>query len=335
MLPHCVKNMTNSFPTRNKHRVVALAYDGLCTFEFGITVEIFALPRPEVGDNWYQFKIAALDNQPINAMGGLQLAVQGSLALFEQADTIIIPGWSGIDIPVPDTLCRALNNAAQRGARIVSICSGVFVLAAAGLLNGRQATTHWRYSQRLAQRYPQINVQPDVLYIDNGNIMTSAGSAAGIDLCLHIVRRDFGAAAANKVARRLVVQPHRQGGQAQYIDQAVPLCYESDRFAPLFDYLYRHLCEDHTPSSLAKQVNMAERTFLRRFKGATGMTPGQWLLNARLKYSCDLLENSHENIEVIAEKSGFGSAATLRHHFRKILMTSPAAYRKSFTLHKT
>jgi len=314
--------------------VVVLAYDGLCTFEFSIAVEIFGLPRPEMGDNWYRFKVAAVEDGPIRATGGIGMTVDGRLSLLEQAGTIIIPGWRDIDSPVPDALCAALIAAHQRGARILSICSGVFVLAAAGLLQGQRATTHWRYTASLATRYPATEVLPDVLYIDNGTILTSAGSAAGIDLCLHLVRRDYGAAIANQVARRLVVQPHRQGNQAQFIEQALPTEYESDRFAPLFDYLHRHLSQPHSLSSMAAYVGMSERTFLRRFEGSTGMTPSRWLLQARLQQCRDLLENSLLTVDVIAEKTGFSSAALLRHHFRKYFLTSPVAYRKSNLLKK-
>lgn len=311
--------------------VVALAYDGLCTFEFGIAVEIFGLPRPELGDSWYRFMVASIEPGELRAMGGIRLAVDGGLDLLTEAGLIVIPGWRGINAPVPESLITALRAAHAGGARLMSICSGAFVLAAAGLLDGQQATTHWRYTEALQARYPKIDVIPDVLYLDNGDILTSAGSAAGIDLSLHLVRRDFGAPAANSVARRLVVQPHRDGGQAQFIAQAVPIAYEGERFAPLFDYLQRHLNVRHSVASMAATVGMSSRTFLRRFEAATGTTPAGWLLQTRLKRCRELLENSTCPIEKIAEQTGFGSAATLRHHFRKHLRTSPGAYRKSFT----
>lgn len=326
--------MTNITPILENPLVVTLAYDGLCTFEFSIAVEIFGLARPEMGDNWYRFKVAAVEEGPIRATGGISIVVDGELSLLEQAGTIIIPGWRGIDTPVPDALSAALATAHQRGARILSICSGVFVLATAGLLHGQRATTHWRYTSALAARFPATEVIPDVLYIDNGSILTSAGSAAGIDLCLHLVRRDFGAAIANQVARRLVVQPHRQGSQAQFIKQALPTEYESERFAPLFDYLHQHLAQPHSLSSMAAYVGMSERTFLRRFEAATGTTPSRWLLQSRLLQCRDLLENSQLTVDIIAEKTGFSSAAILRHHFRKQLLTTPALYRKSVILKK-
>ncbi|WP_434082318.1 transcriptional regulator FtrA [Cedecea lapagei] len=311
--------------------VVTLAYDGLCTFEFGVAVEIFGLPRPELGENWYRFAVAGIEPGELRAMGGIRLAVDGGLDLLAEASLIVVPGWRGIDQPVPESLIAALRAAHARGARLMSICSGVFVLAATGLLDGKRATTHWRYTEALQARYPAIKVIPDVLYLDNGDVLTSAGSAAGIDLGLHLVRRDFGAAAANSVARRLVVQPHREGGQAQFIEQAVPLEYEGERFAPLFDHLQRHLSKRHSVASLAAYVGMSPRTFLRRFEAATGITPAAWLLQTRLKRCRELLENSTLPIEHIAEQTGFGSAATLRHHFRKHLRTSPATYRNAFT----
>ena len=326
-----VNIMTKSSALPKNPLVVALAYDGLCTFEFGVAVEIFGLPRPELGENWYRFAVAGIESGELRAMGGIRLAVDGGLDLLAEASLIVIPGWRGINAPVPESLITALQAAHARGARLMSICSGVFVLAATGLLDGKRATTHWRYTEALQARYPKIEVIPDVLYLDNGNILTSAGSAAGIDLGLHLVRRDFGAAAANSVARRLVVQPHRDGGQAQFIEQAVPVEYEGERFAPLFDYLQRHLSERHSVASLAAFVGMSPRTFLRRFEAATGITPAGWLLQTRLKRCRELLENSTLPIEHIAEQTGFGSAATLRHHFRKHLRTSPGAYRNSFT----
>lgn len=314
----------------NNPLVVVLAYDGLCTFEFGIAVEIFALPRPEMGEEWYRFAVAGVDPGELRATGGFRLVVDGGLELLSEAGTIIVPGWRGGDVPVPAALCEQLVAAHRRGARILSICSGVFVLAAAGLLDNRQATTHWRYTDLLQQRYPAIKVTPDVLYIDNGDVLTSAGSAAGIDLCLHLVRRDYGSVAANRVARRLVVSPHRDGGQAQFIQQAVPVAYEGHRLGALFDYLHARLAEPHTVESLAKFVGMSPRTFLRRFNATTGKTPAQWLLHARLSRSQDLLENSQLSIERIAEEVGFGSVATMRHHFKNQLSTTPAAYRRGF-----
>ena len=286
-------------------------------------------PRPEMGDNWYQFAVAAVDEGPLCATGGIRLMTDGGPELLAQADTIVIPGWRGVDAPVPEALCAALASAHARGCRIISICSGVFVLAAAGLLNGRQATTHWRYTAALQSRFPQIQVVEDVLYVGDALLMTSAGSAAGIDLCLHLVREDFGSEAANVVARRLVVSPHRDGGQAQHVP--VARSREGLRLGQLFDYLHQHLAASHTVASLAQRAGMGTRTFLRRFEEATGKTPARWLLEERLLRARQHLTESTMGIDQIAERCGFASAGTLRHHFRQHFALSPLQYRKQFT----
>ncbi|WP_042442823.1 transcriptional regulator FtrA [Azospirillum sp. B510] len=309
---------------------VALAYDGLCTFEFGVAVEVFGLPRPELGPDWYRFAVAALESGPLRAVGGIRVVADGGLDLIEQADIIVVPGWRGAGEPVPAPLVAALRRAVARGARILSICSGAFVLAAAGLLNGRRATTHWRYADTLRDLYPDIRVIPDVLYVDEGNILTSAGSAAGIDLCLHLVRRDFGPEAANSIARRLVVQPHREGGQAQFIEAPVPIAREGTRLAPLLDHLRERLAEKHSLTGMASRTGMSLRTFLRRFQAMTGTSPGDWLLTERLNRARELLECGNLPVEEVASRTGFGSAATLRHHFRRRLGLSPATYRARF-----
>ena len=314
--------------TLSRHRVVALAYDGLCTFEFGVAVEIFGLPRPEMGERWYRFAVAAVDDGELRATGGIRLMTDGGMALLGEADTIVVPGWRGIDSPVPPALCEALVAAHARGCRIISICSGVFVLAAAGLLNGRQATTHWRYTDQLRARFPQIEVVDDVLYVGAEGVMTSAGSAAGIDLCLHLVREDFGLDAANLVARRLVVSPHRDGGQAQQIVRPVAKARESLRLGQLFDFLHQNLAASHTVASLAARAGMGPRTFLRRFEDATGKTPARWLLDERLQRATQHLTHSRLSVEQIAELCGFSNASTLRHHFRQQFDLSPLQYRK-------
>jgi AraC family transcriptional activator FtrA len=332
LLPYMIKIMPNHSQTHDiaGPLVVAIAYDGLCTFEFGVAVEVFGLPRPEMGPDWYRFAVAGIDDGEMRATGGVRFVVDGGLELLSQASTIIVPGWRGMDTTVPSDLSDALNAAHDRGARILSICSGVFVLAAAGLLSGKRATTHWRYTDALKARFPDILVTPDVLYVDEGSVLTSAGSAAGLDLCLHLIRRDYGTAAANMVARRLVVPPHRDGGQAQFITQAVPRAHESSRLGPLLDHMRTHLGGDHTVEALATRAGMSTRTFLRRFDAATGMTPARWLLAERLSRARDLLETSPASVETVAEIAGFGTAATLRHHFRKHLSTTPAAYKEAF-----
>ncbi|MGS4679906.1 transcriptional regulator FtrA [Enterobacter soli] len=313
-------------------QVVVLAYDGLCTFEFGVAVEVFGLPRPEMGDDWYRFAVAAVDEGELRATGGIRILADGDLRLLEHADLIVVPGWRGMDSSVPEALCDTLRQASARGCQVMSICSGVFVLAASGLLDGRRATTHWRYIETLKTRFPAIDVVEDVLYQDEGDILTSAGSAAGIDLCLHVVRRDYGMEAANRVARRLVIPPHRDGSQTQQLSRPVAQLRESQRFGQLFDFLHQHLAQPHSVDSLSRRVGMSQRTFLRRFQDATGTTPTRWLLNERLLRAKDYLENSRLSIDSIAEQTGFGQAATLRHHFRQHFALSPAQYRKQFAL---
>jgi AraC family transcriptional activator FtrA len=309
--------------------VVALAYDGLCTFEYGVAVELFALPRPEMGPDWYRFATAAVELGDLRGLGGVRIVGDGGLELLEQASVIVAPGWRGMDHPVPAPLIKALRAAHAQGARLMSICSGVFVLAATGLLDGRRATTHWRYADALRERFPEIEVQPDVLYVDEGDLLTSAGSAAGIDLGLHLIRRDFGPEAANTVARRLVVPPHRDGGQAQFVERPVPSVHEASRLGPILDRMRTDLAGAHTIKVLAGAAGMSERTFLRRFEAATGDTPARWLLAERLNRARDLLESSAAGIDQVAEAVGLGAPA-LRHHFRRQFSTTPGAYRARF-----
>nr|WP_029030616.1 transcriptional regulator FtrA [Salinarimonas rosea] len=310
--------------------VVALAYDGLCTFEFGVAVEIFGLARPEMGHGWYRFAVAAAEPGPLRAAGGVRVLCDGGPELLDEAGTIVVPGWRGADAPVPEAIRDALRRAHARGARILSLCSGVFVLAAAGLLAGRACTTHWRYADALADAYPDLTVRPDVLYVDEGAVLTSAGSAAGIDLCLHLIRRDFGAQAANSVARRLVVPPHRDGGQAQFVEAPVPRAREGARLGPLLDRLRASLDRPYTIAAMAGEAGMSARTFQRRFEATTGHAPGEWLVRERLARARTLLETTDARLDDIAAACGFGTLATLRHHFRTRLATSPGAYRRRF-----
>jgi AraC family transcriptional activator FtrA len=314
---------------KTPRRVVALAYDGLCTFEFGITVELFALERPELGVDWYEFAVCAIEPGPIRAAGGITVAAPYDPALIARADTIVIPGWRGTDAPVPPELIAQLRAAHARGARLCSICSGVFVLAAAGLLDGLRATTHWRYTDALARRFPRIEVQPDHLYVDAGQVITSAGSAAGIDMLLHLVRRDYGAQVGNLVAQRLVVPPHREGGQAQFLPR--PMAHdERGRLARLMDHVRAHPALPHTVASMAERAAMSPRTLQRQFQEATGMGPVEWLIRERIAIVKDLLETGALPLAQVAERAGFGSEESLRHHFRRLAATTPAAYRRRF-----
>lgn len=310
--------------------VVALAYDGLCTFEFGVTVEVFGLKRPEFDFPWYKFIVCGIERGPLRALGGVSVRPKYGLDVLSLAGTIVIPGWRDRDEKPPERLLVALRKAHARGCRILTICSGVFVLAEAGLLDGKRATTHWRYTAELQRRYPEIEVDPDVLYVDEGDLLTSAGSAAGIDLCLHLVRRDYGARVSNSVAKRLVAPPHRDGGQSQYI---APPRQESApggaRLARLLDWAVAHLDDDLPVARLAAQANMSLRTFERRFRQETGATPNEWLIRQRLRRAQELLETTDRPVERISEACGL-APETLRHHFSRLLRTSPSAYRRTF-----
>ncbi|WP_144151467.1 transcriptional regulator FtrA [Paraburkholderia sp. BCC1885] len=314
----------------NPHLVVALAYDRLCTFEFGCVTEVFALDRPELGIDWYRFAVCASEAGPLHAAGGITISAPYTLRLLDRADTIIVPGWRDADEPPPEAVLKKIRAAHRRGARLCSICSGVFVLAAAGVLDSKTVTTHWRYATKLQQRYPQVRVQPDALYIDDGQIITSAGSAAGLDMLLHLVRRDHGSAVANRVAQRLVVPPHREGGQAQFVPRPMPQD-EGGRLAKLMDWVRQHPALSHTLRSLAERAAMSPRTLQRQFRDATGMAPYEWLVRERVAVARELLEVKRSMpIARVAELAGFGSEESMRRHFRRIALTSPSAYREKF-----
>ncbi|AZP10672.1 transcriptional regulator FtrA [Undibacterium parvum] len=314
---------------KDQHLVVALAYDQLCTFEFGCTVELFALDRPELGVNWYRFAVCAAESGVIRAAGGITVSAPYSLELLEQADTIVIPGWRDADELPPAALLEQIRAAYLRGARLCSICSGVFVLAAAGVLDGKRVTTHWRYAARLAQRYPKIIVEAENLYVDAGQIITSAGSAAGLDMLLHLVRRDYGAKVGNQVAQRLVAAPHREGGQAQFLPR--PMAHdERGRLSMLIDSVRAQPALRYSIKSMAQQANMSVRTMQRQFQEATGMGPIEWLIRERIAIAKDLLESAEPALSKVAELAGFGSEESFRRHFRRHVASSPAAYRRRF-----
>lgn len=309
--------------------VVALVHDGLCTFEFAIVAEIFGLSRPEMGADWYRYASAAVEPGPLRAHGGLIVTSSAGIELLAQADLIVAAGWKGAEVPVPPSLARALRQAWERGARLASICSGAFVLAATGLLTGRRATTHWRYAGQMRRQYPEITVDANVLYVEEERLYTSAGSAAGIDLMLHIVRQDFGAEAANGVARRLVMPPHRSGGQAQYIERPVP-ADRSHRISGVLEAVRAELDAPWTVERMARAAAMSPRTFLRRFTESISQSPGQWLIAERVDEARRLLESTRLPIERIASAVGFGSVQSFRHHFRARLSLSPSDYRRAF-----
>ncbi len=314
--------------TIDHRQVVALLYDGLCGFEFGIATELFALPRPEFSA-WYRFAVCSHETGSFVMSGGVSVHAPGRLGRLDRAGTIVIPGWRNIHETPPAPVLRKLRRAQDRGARLVSFCSGAFVLAAAGVLNGRRVTTHWRYADALQDRYPELTVDAKVLYVDEGNILTSAGSAAGVDMGLHLIRRDFGSAVANQVARRLVLPPHRDGGQVQFIDHRIA-DQGDDGIAELLDWLRQHLKESHTVASMARQARLSPRTLARRFQERVGMSPHAWLVRERVRLAEQALETSSVGMDRLALDCGFGSAQLLRLHFRRIVGTTPTAYRRAF-----
>ncbi len=310
-------------------RVVALLYDGLCTFEFGIVAEVFGLARPEMGPDWYRFASAAIEPGPLRAHGGFTLQPDAGPELIDTADLIVVPGWKGAGVPVPGDLTRRLRAAHARGARLASICSGAFVLTATGLLDGRTVTTHWRYASAMRALFPKVEVDERSLYREADGLFTSAGSAAGIDLMIEIVRRDFGPAAANSVARRIVMPAHRSGGQAQFLERPVRIRRDTE-IAPLLDRVREQLHLPWPIATLAREARMSPRTFLRRFAEATGTSPGEWLAEARVEAARQLLSETRRPVEEIAAAVGLGSAHALRHQFRTRLSLSPTDYRRRF-----
>ncbi|WP_336080462.1 transcriptional regulator FtrA [Thalassospira sp. CH_XMU1448-2] len=317
----------------DRHHVVVLAYDGLCTFEFGIALEAFALPRPEFDFPWYRCSIAGIDPH-IRAMGGFSVAVDAGIELLEKADTIIIPGWRGADAIPDPVLISAIQRAHARGCRIVTICSGVFVLAHAGILQNGRATTHWRYVDKFRAMFADTEIVDDVLYVDHDRIVTSAGSSAGIDACLHVIRSDHGAQVANTVARRLVMPPHRDGGQAQYIEAPIQE-RPGKSIAVVLDWARENLAEPIEIGDLARQSGLSQRTFLRRFRDGTGLSPLKWLRRERINRSMKLLEETDLALVDIAEQCGFQSLETFRIAFRDITGTPPASYRNRFKLRQS
>lgn len=325
-------NIMPKFAELHGPLVAVLVYDGLCTFEFGIAYEVFGLPRPEMAPGWYRYVACGVEPGPLRAAGGLTVNPDAGPAALRRADLIVVPGWRSIDAPVPQRLVTALRAAHRRGARIMSLCSGIAVIAACGLLDGRRATTHWRYVRAIAARHPKIRLEPDLLYVDEGQVLTAAGSAAGIDLCLHVVRSDFGAEAANMVARRLVVPPHRDGGQAQFVPRPVPREREAGRLGPLLDWMRHTIGRDHTVEALARRAGMSSRTFQRRFRETTGLPPVEWLITERVRRAQECLEAERPApLGDIAVACGFGSLETMRRHFRLRTGLPPASYRRRFS----
>lgn len=316
-------------------KVVTLVSDELLAFEYGIAYEVFGLPRPEFESDWYSFRTCTPNPGLVRASGGFSASIDLGLESLEDADTVLIPGWPDIERPVRQNVIDALLAAHARGARLASLCSGVVVLAQTGLLDGCKATTHWRFIESISQRFSQIDFDPDVLYVDQGRILTAAGSAAGMDLCLHMVRGDYGMEKANYVARGLVMPPHREGGQSQFIPQPVPKDYEASRIGAVIEKMQRSLATNMAVKDLAGEAGMSLRTFQRRFEAMTGLPPSAWVLQERLRLACHLLESEQNmRLEDVALQCGFGTVPTMRHHFRQKMNTSPSRYKKTFAPEK-
>jgi AraC family transcriptional activator FtrA len=318
------------FERRGSRTVSVLAFDGMSPFELGCVVELFGLPRPELDVPWYHLDVCAESAGPLRAVGGFTVQAAHDLDDFAAARTVIVPGVPDVRGEVSPGLVAALRKAHDRGARIVSICSGAFALAAAGLLDGREATTHWKYAGLLQERFPGVRVNPGVLYVDGGDVLTSAGSAAGIDLLIHLVRLDHGPSVANAVARRLVVPPHREGGQAQFIEAAVTAVEDDDAVGRAMEWALAHLAEPITVTGLAGVARMSPRSFVRHFNRQTGTSPLRWVISQRITASLTLLETTAVPVEEIATAVGFESPVTFRHHFTRSMRTSPSAYRRAF-----
>lgn len=307
-----------------------IVFNGINPFHLSVPCIIF---RPDANNSQipdFNVKVCAVDPSPIPTNVGYSIHASHTLAGLRDAETIIVPSWRDTSEVPPKALLNALRKAHQRGAKIVSFCLGAFVLAAAGLLDGRRATTHWKWAAELAERYPQINVEPDVLYVDEGDIVTAAGCAAAIDCCLHLLRTQYGAEVANHIARRMVVPPFRQGGQAQFIEQPVFSSVAPDRLSLVMEWMTQNLDAAHTLDDLAERALMSRRTFTRRFRQVTGTTVGQWLLNQRLALAQRMLEMTDKPIELVAETAGFASPVLFRRCFGQAFGIKPSVYRREF-----
>ncbi|WP_269859306.1 helix-turn-helix domain-containing protein [Streptomyces sp. RPT161] len=305
-------------------------FSGGPIFESSIPLSVFGVDRQDAGVPRYRLLVCAGEDGPLRTTGGLELTAPYGLDALGRAGTVVVPAWRSISQPPPASALTALRRAHEEGARIIGLCTGAFVLAAAGLLDGRPATTHWMYAPTLAKRYPSVHVDPRELYVDDGDILTSAGTAAGIDLCLHVVRTDHGADAANALARRLVVPPRRSGGQERYLDRSLPEEIGGDPLAEVVAWALEHLHEQFDVETLAARAYMSRRTFDRRFRSLTGSAPLQWLITQRVLQAQRLLETSDYSVDEVAGRCGFRSPVALRGHFRRQLGSSPASYRMAF-----
>lgn len=313
--------------------VVSVLYDRLWTFEYAMTT-LFGLEWPELGIEPYRFASAAAEKGPLRTSCGLKIQADGGLEILDEADLVVMPGWRDVTEVPNRKLLGAIRGAAERGARIASLWDGVFVLAHAGVLDGKRATTHWHLTERFARQFPSVTVVRDVLYAQDGRIFTSAGCLAGIDMLLAIVRQDYGAKVANRFASRMIASPHRHGDQPQIVGETlVPA--SASAIAASMQWMESQLAKPITLATLARRAAMSERTFARRFRAATGTSPMQWLARRRISLAQELLETTDQSIEQIALAAGFGTPEVLRHHFRRSVGVSPTVWRRSFTLLRT
>jgi AraC family transcriptional activator FtrA len=316
------------------HRVVALCLPGTVAFDLTAPAQAFGSAAGPDGRPHYEFATCSLDGAPVATTSGFEIGVTGGLGTLRRADSVVVPGYFGIYAPLPDQAAKALRAAATRGARVLSVCTGAFALAGAGLLDGRRATTHWAFADHLATSFPRVEVDPDVLFVDEGDVLTSAGLSAAIDLSLHVIRADHGAACADRVARYMVAPPHRDGGQAQFFRGVEPAPAAAPGAAESLEgtrvWARERIAEPLTVAEMARHANVSPRTFARRFRAETGTTPLQWLLSRRVLEARRLLEESDLPVEDVALRVGFGNAASLRDHFRRATATTPTAYRRTF-----
>jgi transcriptional regulator GlxA family with amidase domain len=310
-------------------RVAVVAFDRIRPFHLSVPCAVFGEPTGAEASP-FELRVCAVEPGELRSHAGFGIAARYGLRALAWADIVVVPSWRDPDEAPPAPLLAALRRAHARGALVVGLCVGAYVLAEAGLLDGRHATTHWRWATHFARRYPRVRVDPDVLYVDEGDVLTSAGTAAGIDCCLHVVRRCLGAEAANRIARNLVVPPHRQGSQAQYIEQPVLATARDTPLTKTLDWAARHLDAAHSLDSLAARAAMSRRSFTRHFRRHTGTTVGQWLLSQRLALAQRLLETTAQPVERIAEQAGFGTPLSLRQHFAAAFNTTPSMYRREF-----
>jgi AraC family transcriptional activator FtrA len=310
------------------HRVVALCLDGVVAFDLTAPAQAFGVAHGPGGGPLYEFSSCSLDGGEVRTTSGFGITPAADLDALRSADTIVVPGYVAILAPPPEPALDALRAAAARGARLLSVCTGAFALAHAGLLDGRRATTHWGFAEEMATRFPAVTVDPNSLYVDEEAVITSGGISAGIDLCLHVVRKDFGAAAGERVARHMVAAPHREGGQAQFFKPE--LSSAGGSLEPTRRWIGEQLEQPLDVAAMARHAGVSPRTFARRFREETGTTPLQWLLRQRVLEARRLLEDSDLPVEAVAWRAGFGNAASLRDHFRRATATTPTAYRRSF-----